>query len=81
MIRLDATNTRTNYDDRHDGLHVFACPMSPSFDDEDYPGIVVRRAMQDERVIGVTVLDFSKRSKQELAQWLPFVDPDILSPP
>ena len=81
MIRLDATNAKTNYDERHDVFHVFVCPMSPSYDDEDYPGIVVRRSMRDDRVTGITVLDFSKRPKQELARNLPFVDPDILHMP
>ncbi len=81
MTRLAATNAKANYDDRHDVLHVFIRPMSPSFDDEDYPGIVVRRAMQDGRVTGVTVLDFFRRPKWELAQRLPFVDPDLLNLP
>ena len=80
-MAVDATNAKANCDDRHDVLHVFARPISPSFDDEDYPGIVVRRAVQDGHVTGVTVLDFSRRPKWELAQPLPFVDPDLLNLP
>jgi hypothetical protein len=63
------------YDLDHDVLHIFFPPASPSVDDEEYPGIIVKHSVEDERITGVVILDFSKRSDRELGTYLPRYDP------
>lgn len=64
-------NIQVKYDADHDVLHIFFPPFVPSFDDEEYPGIIIRRSVTDERITGLTILDFSKRNPQELESLLP----------
>jgi len=75
MIRVPLQNNQAKYDARHDVLHVYLYPSRLSFDDELFPGIVVRRDIDDEDVItGLTILDYSKRNPQTLESMLPLFD-------
>lgn len=64
----------TKYDERHDVLHVFFPPYALAFDDEDYPGVIIKRAAKDGRIIGLVILDYKKRSKKDLNVILPEFD-------
>lgn len=72
--RVAIKPNRVKYDQRHDVMHVFLSTGEPAFDDEDYPGIIIRRSMKNDKVIGITILDFSKRTKAELGRSLPKYD-------
>jgi hypothetical protein len=72
QIAIDKKNTK--YDSRHDVLHVFLSPSKPYYGDEDYPGIVINRAVDNNETIGLTILDFKKRNREALSQTLPEYD-------
>jgi hypothetical protein len=48
------------YDDEHDVLHIFFPPYAPSYDDEEYPGIIIKRSVTDERITGFVIIDYKK---------------------
>lgn len=72
--RVQITDEQIKYDDNHDVLHVYFHPVGFSTDDEEYPGIVIRRAVNDNHVTGLVIMDFSKRDKNSLEQLLPTYD-------
>ncbi|WP_338826306.1 hypothetical protein MTBGP_11140 [Moorella thermoacetica] len=74
MIPVRITNKQVKYDQDHDILHVFFYPEELSVDDEDYPGIVIRRSIKDDRVTGIMIMDYSRRSKDLLRTVLPRYD-------
>jgi hypothetical protein len=65
---------KAKYDEKHDVLHLFFSPVVPGDDEEIYPGVFVRRSEIDERISGIVILDYSKRSKKLLEELLPFLD-------
>jgi len=73
MIRVQIKSEQAKYDNQHDVLHVMFPPADLSIDDEDFPGIIVRRSVRDDRITGLTILDFSKR-KEFLKEYLPRYD-------
>jgi hypothetical protein len=72
QIAIDKRNAK--YDSRHDVLHVLLAPSKPYYGDEDRPGIVINRSVDDESTIGLTIFDFKKKGKDRLAQELPEYD-------
>lgn len=74
MIQQSIRVDQVKYDADHDVLHVFLGPYSPSFDDEDFPGIIVHRSAVDERITGITILDYSKIDSDVLRSALPLFD-------
>lgn len=74
MIRVRINNKIAKYDFNHDILHVFFKPYSPSYDDEEFPGIIIKRSEIDESITGLVILDFSKRTPRELKMLLPKYD-------
>jgi len=73
MIPLKIPIRVADYDRRHDVLHVHFAGALHVSDDEDFPGIYVRRAMPDDRIVGIMVMDFCRR-RQFVEQALGFVD-------
>lgn len=71
MTPVRIKNEQIKYDAEHDVLHIFFPPFVPSVDDEEYPGIIIRRSLIDERITGLVILDFSRRNSKELANILP----------
>lgn len=71
MTRVVVNKTNTRYDARHDILHVYLSPSELSVDDEDFPGIVIRRSIRDNRVTGLVIMDYSKQSSKVLRKCLP----------
>ncbi|KLR75308.1 MULTISPECIES: DUF2283 domain-containing protein [Geobacillus] len=67
-------NALTKYDKSHDVLHVFFFPELLSVDDEEFPGVVIRRAVSDNRITGITILDFSRKDEDLLNNLLPEFD-------
>ena len=53
---------------------TFFSPIAPGDDEEIYPGVFIRRSETDERISGVVIFDYSKRSKKLLEELLPFLD-------
>ena len=47
MTRVRINGQQAKYDSRHDVLHVVFQPIVSSFEDEDFPGIIVRRSFID----------------------------------
>jgi hypothetical protein len=72
IMLIDKQNAK--YDSRHDVLHVFLSPSRPYYGDEDYPGVVINRSIDDESAIGLTIFDFKKKGKEMLAKELPEYD-------
>lgn len=79
MTRVRINGQQAKYDSRHDVLHVVFQPIVSSFEDEDFPGIIVRRSIIDERITGIVILDYSKRSKDSLRTFLPHYDFDKIT--
>lgn len=76
MPRVIIPNQQVKYDEKNDILHVYFLPSTSSYDDEDYPGIIIRRSMVDERITGVIIMDYSKQDRDTLKRLLPFLDID-----
>jgi hypothetical protein len=74
MTRVKITEQQVNYDSSHDILHVFFYPEHLSIDDEEFPGIVIRRSVEDERITGLTIMDFSRCNNEVLDNLLPEYD-------
>ena len=66
------------YDRDHGIMHVTFLPYSSSWDDEEFPGVIIRRAMSDERITGVRIIGYSRKSRDFLAAALPWLDIDAL---
>ena len=64
----------TKYDQAHDVLHVFFPPYALAFDDEEYPGVIIKRSTMDDRITGLIILNYKKRSRKELDIILPGFD-------
>ena len=73
MIPKNLGRYQKKYDEDHDVLHVFFPPFAPSFDDEEYPGVIIKRSAIDERITGITILDF-KKNKEIAKKILPQFD-------
>lgn len=61
-----------NYDENHDVLYVSVGRPKPSYCDEDIDGILIRKTFASNRFSGVTILDFSKRTKEQIRESLPY---------
>lgn len=78
MIALSPANGKVKYDRDYDVLRI-RFPLSLdafTYDDETYPGIYISRSEVDDRITGVMILDFSRRSSRELRLLLPMVEWD-----
>lgn len=74
MIQKVLENKSFKYDEAHDVLHVFLPPEVPWVGDELLPGVIVKRAEKDDRIVGAIVFDFSRRDKKILLELLPFLE-------
>lgn len=76
MTRVKISDNQIKYDQSHDVLHVFFYPEYLTTDDEEFPGILIRRSIKDEqRIAGLTIMDFLKRKESSgLDQLLPDYD-------
>ena len=74
MTRVLIKSQQAKYDSRHDVLHVVFQPIESSFEDEDFPGVIIRRSIINDRITGIVILDYSKRSKNSLRSFLPHYD-------
>ena len=72
LVGIDPRNV--NYDSDHDVLHVFFPPFDYSVDDEDFPDIIIKRSLANERVTGLVIINFSKQKNEYLKQVLPRYD-------
>lgn len=66
---------KLSYDKVHDVLRVFL-PLpknSASYDDEEYPDIIVSRSDDDDRISGVMVMDYSRKPIDELKRVVPYL--------
>lgn len=73
MTRVQIRNENVRYDADHDVLHVFFDFDGYLVDDEDFPGVFVRRSIEDNQVAGFIILDYKKR-KDILSKLLPDYD-------
>lgn len=84
MTRIMIKPNQIKYDSSHDVLHVFFLPDFLTIDEEEYPGILIRRSIKDEESIaGITILDYKKRKNSDvLDSFLPQYDfAEIVAPP
>lgn len=72
MIPVQINDGQMNYDQEHDILHVFFHPEELSVDEEDYPGIVIRRSIKDDHITGIMIMGYSGRSKELLQAIFPW---------
>ena len=49
------------YDERHDVLHIFLGSQQNAFADEEAPGVYVNRDEDSDEIVGLTILDYSKK--------------------
>lgn len=71
-----------NYDKDNDVLYVSMGKPKPSYCEEDLNGVLIRRSFQNNKYSGVTIMDFSKKSKEQLRSSIPFkIDVDELYKP
>lgn len=61
-----------NYDKDHDILYVSIGTPKPSYCDDDIEGVLIRRSMETNRLSGVTIMDFSRKNKEQLKRIIPF---------
>lgn len=61
-----------NYDKDHDVLYVAIGNPKPSYCDDDIEGVLIRRAMDSNRLSGVTIMDFSRKTREQLQRIIPF---------
>lgn len=72
MMRVEVSSKMTKYDNRHDVLHVFLgnCLSGDVSAEEEYPGVYIKRCDDTDDVVGITILDYSKK-KSRLSSILP----------
>lgn len=68
-----------NYDRDHDVLYVSVGRPKPSYCDQDLDGILIRKSFQNDSFSGVTIMDFSKKTKEQLKKSVPLDVEDIYS--
>lgn len=61
-----------SYDKDHDVLYVSLGAPKPSYCDTDIEGILIRRAMDNNRLSGITIMDFSRKTREQLKRTIPF---------
>jgi hypothetical protein len=75
MTRVKIKQNQIKYDMSHDVLHVFFSPDFLTVDEETYPGILIRKSLDDESTItGLTILDYNRKAKGILDSILPEYD-------
>jgi len=71
---------KVKYDAEHDVLYIFIGQPRYGYEDEVYPGIFLRKDEDSDEVIGVIIMDFTKKSKSIMRSQIPFVvDYDAVS--
>ncbi len=61
-----------NYDENHDVLYVSLGTPKPSYCDNDIDGVLIRRSIKSNRLSGLTIMDFSKKNKEQLKRIIPY---------
>ncbi|HBC94325.1 MAG TPA: hypothetical protein DCZ10_15860 [Pelotomaculum sp.] len=61
-----------NYDKEHDVMYVSLGAPKPSYCDDDIEGVLIRRSLESNRLSGVTIMDFSRKTKEQLKRIIPF---------
>jgi hypothetical protein len=75
MTRVKIKPNQIKYDKSHDVLHVYFLPDFLTVDEEEYPGVLIRRSLKDEETVaGLTILDFNEKKISELDYLLPEYD-------
>lgn len=59
------------YDQEYDILYVSIGAPVPSYCDKDIEGVLFRKAMNSHELSGVTIMDFSQKTKSQLKRILP----------
>lgn len=82
MTRVRIKPNQIKYDKSHDVLHVFFLPDFLTIDEEEFPGVLIRRSIKDEETIaGLTIIDYKQKEKSVLDSILPQYDfTEIRSP-
>jgi hypothetical protein len=60
-----------NYDNDHDVLYISIGKQKPSYCDQDLSGILIRKAFASDKISGVTILDFTKKTTEQLQTAIP----------
>lgn len=68
-----ATSVKLNmdYDPDHDILYISIGTPIPSYCDKDIEGVLFRKSMDDHKLSGVTIMDYSKKNESQLKRILP----------
>ena len=59
-----------NYDNKFDTLYISLIPGSQSYGEEDQPGLIVMRDLENDTLTGYTILHFKKKLERKF----PFSD-------
>lgn len=70
---MSVNSLAVNYDRDHDVLYISIGEPVPSYVDDDFDGVLIRRSYQDDVYSGVTILDFSSRDTEKLKLMIPFM--------
>jgi uncharacterized protein YuzE len=63
---------KIKYDADHDVLYVFLGEPHIGYEDEVSPGIFLRKSESTDEVIGVIIMNFTKKNKRMIQNILPF---------
>ncbi|OCA87801.1 hypothetical protein A8F94_08130 [Bacillus sp. FJAT-27225] len=75
MTRVKIKPYQAKYDKSHDVLHVFFFLDFLTVDEEEFPGVLIRKSIRDEETIaGLTILDYNERTADALNNILPQYD-------
>lgn len=62
-----------DYDEKFDVLYISIDEPKPSYGEEDYEGIIIRRNLENDDITGVIIIDYRKRNKDIIKTYLPFI--------
>jgi uncharacterized protein YuzE len=65
---MDMNKVRINYDKFADVLYILLGPSRPSYAEEVDDGFYIRYDMETDEITGITILDFSKRGLNDIAE-------------
>lgn len=71
-VRIPQDLLQYSYDKNTDIMEVFIEKSRPSFSDELYSGVYVYIDRNSEEIIGVSIMDYTKRNKNYISKMLPF---------
>ena len=68
---LETSSFTLHYDSEHDILDIFVGEPVAASSDETAPGILLRHTFDSDELVGVTIMEYSKKTKGFLRYHIP----------